>query len=93
MAQNFVSLAGTNLFMDLTSLYSIASIIVYMNRKLALVAETFWHFRVTGGRGWGELRSDHNKRSSDAPYLSVGLSTFCLLHRSKLWGSMGWPIR
>ncbi len=37
MAQNFVGLAGTNFFMDLTSLGSITAIVFTMNWKLALV--------------------------------------------------------
>ncbi len=37
LAQNFVGLAGTNLFMDFTSLASITAIVFYMNWKLALV--------------------------------------------------------
>jgi len=37
MAQNFVGLAGTNLFMDLTSLGSITLVVFYMNWKLGLV--------------------------------------------------------
>jgi ABC-type multidrug transport system fused ATPase/permease subunit len=38
MAQTFVGLAATNVFMDLTSLSSITIVIVLMNWKLALVA-------------------------------------------------------
>jgi len=38
MAQNFVGLAATNVFMDMTSLASITVVIVLMNWKLALVA-------------------------------------------------------
>jgi ABC-type multidrug transport system fused ATPase/permease subunit len=38
MAQNFVGLAGTNLFMDLTSLASITAVIFLMDWRLALVA-------------------------------------------------------
>lgn len=38
MAQRFVGLAGTNVFMDLTSLGSISLVIALMNWKLALVA-------------------------------------------------------
>ena len=38
MAQNFVGLVGTNLFMDLTSLGSITFLVFFMNWKLALIA-------------------------------------------------------
>jgi subfamily B ATP-binding cassette protein MsbA len=38
MAQNFVGLVGTNLFMDLTSLGSITFVVFFMNWKLALIA-------------------------------------------------------
>lgn len=38
MAQRFIGLAGTNVFMDLTTLGSISMVIVLMNWKLALVA-------------------------------------------------------
>ena len=37
MAQNVVNLAGTNFFMDLTSLCSITAVVLYLNWKLALV--------------------------------------------------------
>ena len=38
MAQNFVGLVGTNLFMDLTSLGSITFVVFFMDWKLALIA-------------------------------------------------------
>lgn len=38
MAQRFIGLAGTNVFMDLTTLASISAVIVIMNWKLSLVA-------------------------------------------------------
>lgn len=38
MAQSFIGLAGTNVFMDLTSLLSISVVILLMNWKLALVS-------------------------------------------------------
>jgi subfamily B ATP-binding cassette protein MsbA len=38
MAQRFIGLAGTNIFMDLTSLLSISVVILIMNWKLALIA-------------------------------------------------------
>ncbi|RJQ82215.1 MAG: ABC transporter ATP-binding protein [Desulfobacteraceae bacterium] len=38
MAQRFVGLAGTNVFMDLTSLFSITVVIILMDWRLALVA-------------------------------------------------------
>jgi len=38
MAQNFIGLVGTNLFMDLTSLGSITFVVFFMNWKLGLIA-------------------------------------------------------
>src|SRR5262249_4729667 len=38
MAQNFVGLAGTNIFMDVTSLLSITFVVFSMNWKLGLIA-------------------------------------------------------
>jgi subfamily B ATP-binding cassette protein MsbA len=38
MAQNFIGLAGTNIFMDVTSLISITFVVFSMNWKLALIA-------------------------------------------------------
>jgi len=38
MAQNFIDLVGTNMFMDLTSLGSITFVVFFLNWKLALIA-------------------------------------------------------
>ena len=63
MAQNFVGLAGTNLFMDLTSLGSITFVIFYMNWKLGLVTYCTLPFYVILQKRVGQRMRKNSKET------------------------------
>lgn len=63
MAQNFVGLAGTNLFMDLTSLGSITFVVFYMNWKLGLVTYCALPFYVILQKRVGQRMRKNSKEA------------------------------
>lgn len=63
MAQRFVGLAGTNVFMDITSLGSITFVIFYMNWKLALVAYVTLPFYIMLQRRFGSRMRESAKEA------------------------------
>ncbi len=63
MAQDVINVAGTNLFMDITTLGSITAVVFTMNWKLALVAYCSLPFYLIMQRFTGRRMRDHARES------------------------------